>query len=194
MKRVNKGVSGLFLGLLIVILSGCGTSHYYMLTSASTLSNHTASLPTIGVEKVLIPEYMQKGKVAIQRSTNEIVYLEDSYWAGDLSILLTQEAIRTVQKSFNHPGVYAYPWDFSKQPGVKIKISINRFISYGGFVYLDAHYTINDLRTDQRYSRLFSAKVPTGKKAENVTAAMSSAYGKLTATLSQELHRRYQKR
>ncbi len=191
MKRVHKYASGLLMGLLLVIFNGCGTSRYYMLTSSSAVSSHTASLPTIGVEKVLIPEYMQKGKVAIQRSINEIVYLENSYWAGDLSILLTQEAIRAVQKSFNHPGVYAYPWDFSKQPGIKIKISINRFIADGGFVSLDAHYTINDLQRGKRYSRLFGTKVPIGEKTEDIVAGMSSAYEKLTAAIVQDLYRKF---
>ncbi len=191
MKRVCDYKYGLILAILMMIFSGCGPRHYYMLSSAPTYLNYSASLPTIGVEKVLIPEYMQNGKVAIQRSDNEIVYLEDSNWAGDLSALLTQETISVLQKSFKHPDVYAYPWDFSKQPEIKIKIMINRFIAKGGFVYIDANYTIKNLRSKKSYSRLFRERIPAAADPASIVAGMSGAYGKLTNSLIQDLNQRF---
>ncbi len=180
-------------GLMILMLSGCvGSTQYYMLgSSTSTKKHYTKSLPVIGVEKISLPEYMLRGEVATQLSPTQIHYSTSDEWVEDMEDSLTQQMIVTIQKSFDHPNVYAYPWGLSKQAGIKIKIAINKFISYGDFVYLDATWKINDLRRGKEYSRLFSAKVPSGRDTASVVAGMNVAFGKMSVALMKDLNSRF---
>ncbi len=181
------------MSLMLLVLSGCvGSTHYYMLTGPTAIGKHyTKHLPVIGIEKISLPEYMLRGEVATQLSSTQIHYSASDEWVEDMEDSLTQQLIAAIQKSFNHPNVYAYPWGLSKQAGIKIKISISRFISYGDFVYLDATWKINDLRRGKEYSRLFSVKVPSGKDTASVVAGMNVAFGRLAQGIVGDLNRRF---
>lgn len=180
------------IGLMLLALSGCGSTHYFMLTGPTAIERHYAKrLPVIGVEKISLPEYMLRGEVATQLSPTQIHYSASDEWVEDMEDSLTQQLIAAIQKSFNHPNVYAYPWGLSKQAGIKVKISISKFISYGDFVYLDATWKINDLRRGREYNRLFSVKVPSGKNTAAVVASMNKAFGKLAQGVVSDLNHRF---
>lgn len=181
------------MGSILLALSGCvGSTHYFMLTGPTAIERHYAKqLPVIGVEKISLPEYMLRGEVATQLSPTQIHYSPSDEWVEDMEDSLTQQMIAAIQKSFNHPKVYAYPWGLSKQAGIKIKVSISRFISYGDFVYLDATWKINDLQKGKERSRLFSTKVPSGKDTASVVAGMNKAFGKLAQGVASDLNKRF---
>ena len=191
MKRNMVVYKKIMIGLMLLILSGCGSTHYFMLTGPTVTKKHyNKRLPVIGVEKISLPEYMVRGEVATQLSPTQIHYSASDEWVEDMEDSLTQQLIATIQKSFNHPSVYAYPWGLSKQAAIKIKISISRFIAYGDFVYLDATWKINDLKNGKEHSRLFSVKVPSGKDTASVVAGMNQAFGKLSETIMKDLNHR----
>jgi len=193
MRRIAIPYRMVTMGLLLLTLSGCvGSTHYFMLTGPTVTERHYMKrLPVIGVEKISLPEYMKRGEVAIQLSPTQIHYSASDEWVEDMEDSLTQQLITAIQKSFNHPNVYAYPWGLSRQAGIKIKISVNKFISYGDFVYLDATWKINDLQRGKRYSRLFSVKVPSGRDTASVVAGMNKAFGKLTQGITSDLNHRF---
>lgn len=193
MRRITILYRTITIGLMLLALSGCvGSTHYFMLTEPTAIERHYAKrLPVIGVEKISLPEYMKRGEVAIQLSPTQIHYSASDEWVEDMEDSLTEQLITAIQKSFNHPNVYAYPWGLSQQAGIKIKISISRFISYGDFVYLDATWKINDLQRGKQYSRLFSIKVPSGKDTASVVAGMNKAFGKLAQGVVSDTDRRF---
>ncbi len=179
-------------GVVLLMLVGCGPANYYMLTGSTNVQpRHSKHLPVVGVETISLPEYMQQGKVAIQLSPTQISYSDSGKWAEDMEGSLTKQLISTIQKSFNHPNVYAYPWGLSKQAGLKIKVTISKFIAYGDNVYLDANWEISDLKIGKQYSRLFSVKVPCGKETASVVAAMNVAFGKLSQRVVSDLNRKF---
>ena len=191
MRNITISYKKMMAGLMLLVLSGCGSTHYFMLTGPTVTEKHyNKHLPVIGVEKISLPEYMVRGEVATQLSPTQIHYSALDEWVEDMEDSLTQQLIAAIQKSFNHPSVYAYPWGLSKQAGIKIKISISRFIAYGDFVYLDATWKINDLQRGKEYSRLFSVKVPGGKNTASVVAGMNKAFGKLSETIIKDLNHR----
>ncbi|HIC78204.1 MAG TPA: hypothetical protein EYP02_03375, partial [Sulfurovum sp.] len=97
--------------LLILLLSGCMSGQYYVLSNASTPSKTYAyKSERIGVEKVTVPEYLFKRELAVAKSSSQVVFLSDGTWAEDLNAGLTQRLISFLQKKFNQPHVYAYPW------------------------------------------------------------------------------------
>ncbi|MEA3419136.1 MAG: PqiC family protein [Campylobacterota bacterium] len=183
----------IIMSLTFLALAGCfGPSNYFMLTGPTHIEAYqTKRLPTIGVEQITIPEYMQQGKIAVQLSPTQINYSDSSVWAEEMDASLTKQLISVIQKSFNHPNVYAYPWDLSQQAGVKIKVSISKFIAYGDNVYLDANWEILDLKRGRRYSRLFSTKVPSGKDTASVVASMNAAFEELSESIVREIARKF---
>ena len=186
-------IKKILISLAILVFTGCfGPSSYYMLTAPSHIEAYRSKrLPTIGVEKISVPEYMQQGKIAVQLSPTQISYSDSSEWAEEMDSSLTKQLISVLQKSFNHPNVYAYPWDLSQQAGMKVKVSINRFIAYGNAVYLDASWEILDIKRGRRYSRLFGTRVPSGRDTASVVASMNVAFEKLSQSIVREIARRY---
>jgi len=175
--------------ILLLLSVGCGaTSSYFVIAQPTTTpKHHTKSLPTIGVEKISLPEYLQQSKVAIQLSPTQLSYKGGDTWAGDMETSLTNELISTIQRSFDHPYVYAYPWNLSKQAGIKVKVTISRFIAYDSSVYLDANWEIYDLQTQKSNSRLFSITVATLSDTPSIVASMSKAFEKLSITIIDEI-------
>jgi len=193
MRKITALPKMVLVGLVLLTLSGCVSStHYFMLTGPTATERHYAKqLPVVGIEKISLPEYMLRGEVAIQLSPTQIHYSASDEWVEDMEDSLTQQLIVAIQKSFNHPNVYAYPWGLSKQAGIKIKILISRFIAYGDYVYLDATWKINDLRRGKEYNRLFSVKVPSGKDTASVVAGMNKAFGKMVQGVASDLNHRF---
>jgi len=174
---------------LIVLLSlnGCISSskNYYVLSMASHPSVvYTKKNNVIGVEKIIVPGYLYKREIAIAKSSNQITLLGDALWGEDLDSGLTQRLISFLQKKFNQPNVYAYPWDIERQPNVKVGVQITRFIAQGDKVYLDANWELTQLGTHKRKARLFSIAAPTGSDASSIVDAMDRAFGQLEETIA----------
>jgi cholesterol transport system auxiliary component len=97
---------------------------------------------------------------------------------------LTRRLIAFLQKKFQHPGVYAYPWGTDSQPDIKINVQVTRFIAQEGTVYLDASWEAREMRTDKRVLKLFSTTVPTKEDAGSIVDAMDSAFAQLEAEVA----------
>ena len=163
-----------------LLLSGCLSSNYYVLSTASTpTQTYNDSQMIIGVEKVTVPEYLFKREIAVAESSSKIRLLSNASWAEDLDAGLTQRLIRFLQKKFHAPNVYQYPWGVDKQPMKKVKVQISRFIAQGDKVYLDANWEVENMRTGRSKARLFSTTVGTSADASDIVSAMDRAFGEL---------------
>jgi cholesterol transport system auxiliary component len=130
----------------------------------------------IGVEKVTVPGYLYKRDIAVAESSSQITLLGTAQWGEDLDSGLTNRLIGYLQKKFNQPDVYTYPWGINKQPDIKVSVQITRFIAQGKFVYLDATWSIENVKTKQHKSRLYSARVPTKSDVQSIVHAMDAAF------------------
>jgi len=188
--KIKIRYSRLFLIALLLILNGCGSSKYFMLTEPQSVNRHyNHRLEVVGVEKISLPEYMKQGKVAKQISSTQIDYLNDANWLEDMEESLTKRLIVTIQKGFNTPSVYAYPWGLSKQSNIKVQVRINKFIAYGDSVYLDANYEITHLKSDKKYSKLFNTKVSTKDDTPSIVSSMNIAFSRLSKSITDGLNR-----
>ena len=173
-------------------LNGCLSSskNYYILSMASHPSVvYAKKSNVIGVEKIIVPGYLYKREIAVAKSSNQITLLGNALWGEDLDSGLTQRLISFLQKKFNQPNVYAYPWDIERQPNVKVSVQITRFIAQGDKVYLDANWEVTQLVTHKRKSRLFSIAVPTGSDASSIVNAMDRAFGELEEKVAKDIKR-----
>ena len=175
--------------LLILFFSGCtGSSGYYILSNASEPVEHFSSQQnSIGVEKITVPEYLFKREIAVASSSHRIIFLSNAEWGEDLDDGLTRRLISYLQKSFQQPRIYAYPWGTSSQPVLKIKVNITRFIAQNNRVYLDANWIIENMRTGVKRTKLFSTSVVTKKDPESIVASMDEAFRELETSIVQAL-------
>lgn len=170
-----------FILIILLSMNGCISSRsYYVL---SNTPSPTVIYPNkhrvIAVEKVTVPEYLYKREIAVAKTSSQIELLSGAVWGEDLDAGLTRRLISFLQKKFNQPSVYAYPWGVRRQPSVIVKVNIARFIALGDKVYLDANWEVTQPRTKKRTARLFSTSVPTGSDANSIVDAMDRAFGQL---------------
>lgn len=179
-------IKTLFMFILLLGFSGCVTStNYYVLSIAPQPNTHYANKNrSIGVKKVTIPDYLYKREIAVAKTSSQITLLRGAVWGEDLDAGLTQRVISFLQKKFQQPSVYAYPWDLDREPSVKVSMDITRFIAQGDKVYLDANWEAVHVRTHKRKAKLFSTVVTTGSDAASIVEAMNRAFGQLEEDLA----------
>lgn len=180
--------SKILLLLIFLSLHGCISSHYYILSTPSTpKKSYTQKQMRLGVEKVTLPKYLFKREIAIAKSNQEIVFLSNGTWAEDLEEGLTLRLIGFLQKKFNQPNIYTYPWGSTIQPRRTIHLTISRFIAQNNKVFLDASWEIHHLKTEQHTSKLFSISLPTNMDTPDIIATMHHAFSHLEKKVSESL-------
>jgi cholesterol transport system auxiliary component len=173
-------------------LNGClsGLSSYYVLSvSSQPASVYKTSDMVIGVEKITVPGYLYKRDIAIAQSNSQITLLGNAQWGEDLDAGLTNRLIGFLQKKFNQPNVYAYPWGINHQPNLKVSVQVTRFIAQGDKVYLDATWSIENMKTKRRKARLFSINVPTKNDTQSIVSSMDSAFAQFEETVAMGIKR-----
>jgi len=172
-------------GLLGLTACVSTQSNYYVLSVASEPTVHYANKGrVIGVEKVTVPAYLYKRELAIAKSSSQIVLLDNAVWGEDLDMGLSARLIGFLQKKFNQPNVYQYPWGMDHQPTIKVSVHVTRFIAQGEKVYLDATWNIENMKTKRREARLFSTTVPTSSDTKHIVSAMDRAFSKFEETIA----------
>jgi cholesterol transport system auxiliary component len=173
----------------MLLLGGCFSSHFYVLSNPSpsihSVKNHIQS---IGVERVRVPKYLFKREIAIAKSQSEILFLSNASWAEDMDEGLTKRLIAFLQKKFQQPSVYLYPWDTDSQPQLKLSLNITHFIAYNNHISLDASYTIENMKTGKKVARLFSTTLPTTMESSTIVSTMDKAFYRLEEAIAKTLH------
>jgi len=176
--------------IVLFVLNGClsGSSSYYVLSIASQPEKiYPSSKMLIGVEKVTVPDYLNKRDIVIAESKSKIKLLNNAHWGEDLDEGLTSRLISFLQKKFNQPNVYAYPWGVDNTPTLKVKVDIRRFIAQDKYVYLDASFRVVNMKTHFQKAKLFHTAVPTQKDANSIVSSMDTAFTKLEEAIVKEL-------
>jgi len=171
----------------LFVLNGClsSSSNYYVLSVASQPSvTYKNRHHVIGVEKITVPGYLYKRDIAIAQSSSQITLLGDALWGEDLDAGLTNRLIGYLQKKFNQPDVYTYPWGTTTQPEIKVSVHISRFIAQGSHVYLDATWSLENLKTKKRKARLFTTLVPTQTDTKSIVSAMDKAFSQFEESVA----------
>ncbi|UFH58262.1 PqiC family protein [Sulfurovum mangrovi] len=176
------------MSLLVLLMAGCATkSHYYVLSTATQPAHVSPSTKTIGVAQVILPSYMDKRKLTVARTGNQIAQLDSAVWAEDLDIGLTERLISFLQKKFEQPNVFAYPWGVDRQPDMKVKLQINRFLAQGDTVYLDANYLLIDLKRHTSHAYLFNTALKTSSEPSAIVNTMDRAFGELEEDIAEKI-------
>ncbi len=171
-------------------LQGClstNSSYYILSVSPQPENTYRHINGDIGVEKITIPSYLYKREIAIAKSNSQITLLGGAVWGEDLDTGLTKRLISFLQKKFNQPNIYAYPWGVDRQPVIKVKVDVTRFIAYGDKVYLDANWEVEHIKTQKRKARLFSTTVTTKSDADSIVSSMNEAFSQLEKKIAMDV-------
>lgn len=177
---------------MLLMISGCSVrSHYFVLSNPSpTPKVEKLKAIRIGVEKVEIPAYLMKREIAVFGSSSEVDYLHGSVWAEDLDAGITRRLIAYLQKRFDQPHIYAYPWEMEREPEIKVKVNLSKFIVQQSRVCLDASWEIRDHTSGKSLARLFHKEVPVERtSAEGIVTAMDRALGYLEEDIAKGMLR-----
>lgn len=143
----------------------------------------------IGVDKVTVPGYMEESQIATQKEGTQISYREE-IWAVPTPKALTNTLIQSLQKKFSNPNVFLFPWDVEKEGGVRVKVTVNRFIYHQGRVSLEASYYIKRIGSSRKQSYLFNTALASGADTASIVETMGRAFGKLTEEIGERISRR----
>ena len=186
-----KKIKILFTFMLLFGFSGCViSSNYYVLSiPPQPTSVYDNKSRIIGVKKVTVPEYLYKREIAVAKTSSQISLLSGAVWGEDLDAGLTHRLISFLQKKFQQPSVYAYPWGVDRQPSLIVNVDITRFIAQGDKVYLDANWEVMKVSTHKRTAKLFSTAVSTHSDAASIVNAMDRAFGQLEEDVARGLNK-----
>jgi cholesterol transport system auxiliary component len=154
--------------LAILLLSGCGSSSYYVLSDIHPQYSYKTSHISIGVEDVEVPRYLFKRELAIATTTNKIEFNPHAKWAEDMDDALTRRVVGSLQQKFQNPNIDKYPWGLDSIPRVVLHINITKFIAKGDIVYLNASYRITDTKTNKTKAYLYNKTLHINSTNANV--------------------------
>jgi len=173
-------------GIVLFIVVGCGiTPKQYLISverPTTSKSNHTQ----IGIDKIIVPGYMEESKIAIKKSGEEIEY-RNGIWAVPVSKALTQALIRSLQQRQSNPNIHLYPWDIERERGKRVKVTISEFIYKDGAVTLEATYFIKRIGSNHKKSYMFTTRVNSDSSTAAIVEAMSRAFSRLVGELGSRL-------
>jgi len=173
--------------LLLFIISGCSSKEYYTLGDTSNIISEQHDKQIIAITKVEVPKYLKDNAIVKQISPYKVVRLKNSNWLTPMQKRLTNVFINYLQKSLNNPNIYLYPWENKKETNKKITLKIKRFIAYKNNVILEASYQIDNIKTKNYTTKLFSTKVSSSEETEEMIEAMEKAYFKLIQKITKDI-------
>lgn len=182
----------IILGLIMIFSVSCSSSQkgLYVLSVAKTPeTKYKPKSKDIGVEEIIIPKYLARKEISAAKDHNQVFLLNGVMWAEDLSTGLTNRLISFLQKKFQQPTIYQYPWDNSKSNGIKVKVQITRFTAQENNVHLEANWEISDLYSDKRITKLFNTAVSAETNPDSIVKAMDTAFGRLETRIAKGVRR-----
>jgi uncharacterized lipoprotein YmbA len=184
----------IFALFLVWFVVGCGGSmQQYMLSTPTRISavGHLRHVQ-IGVDKIGIPAYLSGNKIPVQSAAGELTYCDSAIWASAPEKGLTEHMIAYLQKRFVTPAVYRYPWDIERKQGVRLKVTLSRFVyvEAKNAVELEASLFVEPLQGTRRLARLFRTSVPVHKgETPLIVGAMNRAFDELAEAAARMIGR-----
>jgi uncharacterized lipoprotein YmbA len=171
----------------LLLIEGCSSKRYYTFGNTSSIEAKEEYNGSIAVEKVGLPKYLKDNTLVRQVTPYQVELIKDTNWLTPMPKHLTNVLISYLQKSLNNPNVHLYPWESDKETQKRLSVKIKRFISYNNEVILDASYQIDNLKTKQKDTKLFTTRIKASSSIESIVEAMEEAYFELSEEIKNEI-------
>ncbi|NKQ40275.1 MAG: hypothetical protein HF962_01740 [Sulfurovum sp.] len=174
--------------IVVFILLGCtvASKQYLLSVDSKNISKKSPRNIQIGVDKVAVPGYMEESQIATQKAGGEISYRSE-IWAVPTPKALTSTLIGALQKKFSNPNVHLFPWDIERERGIRVKVTINRFIYGDGSVYLEATYFIKRIGSKSKRSYIFNTQISSRDDSASIVQSMGIVFGKLVEEIGRKI-------
>jgi uncharacterized lipoprotein YmbA len=187
--------------LLLVILTGCASSppsKFYQLNPVQNQMASIADVPSsrnvvIAVGPVRIPDYLDRPQIVTRSGKNELKLSEFDRWAGSLEADISRVLVENISSFLAADGLSVVRW--TPYPGsgapasYQIEVLVDRFEgTLGDSVPLKAQWRVFASDGSLLLSKESRLKEPmSGSSYDALVAAMSSALGKLSLAIAEEL-------
>lgn len=141
--------------LLLALFSLCACQHsprkeYFALSASAAdfaLSEQTPVNRIVGVGPISIPEYVQHNKIAYWKTPQQLILLDNYYWAEPLERGITRVLALELQASQHDWRVMQFPWPGKQHPDYSLRLDIQRLDAFADQAILEAHVDWIDMQT-----------------------------------------------
>jgi uncharacterized protein len=175
-------VKKILLIFILVASSACQHSprkEYFALSAIASdtgITELTAVNQVIGVGPVIIPEYLQHNKISYWKTPQQLILMENHYWAEPLERGITR--VLTLQLQAKHPywRVMQFPWLNHQRPQYSLKIDIQRLDAFADHAVLEATIDWIDVRTK---AVINSQRIKSRQDSSANSAAIAQTFSEL---------------
>jgi len=203
MRRILSGQRARFsLLLVVVILTACASSQASKFYQLNPVPNQTTPVShlsashniVIAIGPVGIPDYLDRPQIVTRSGKNELKLSEFDRWAGSLEADISRVLVENISNFFAGDGLSVVRWrsyeDSRRVPAsLRIEVLVDRFEgTLGHSVLLKAQWRVFASDGSLLLSKESRLTEPmSGSSYDALVAAMSSALGKLSLAISEEL-------
>ncbi|WP_039913296.1 PqiC family protein [Cellvibrio mixtus] len=133
--------------LVVITLAICACQNsprreYFALSASEADFNITAQTPVnqfVGIGPVIIPEYLQQNKIGYWKTPQQLILLDNHYWAEPLERGITRVLALELQAAHTDWRVLQFPWPNNQRPNYSIKIDIQRLDAFTDHLVFEAN-------------------------------------------------------
>ncbi len=188
--------------LLVVGALGCravlpksAKSDFFLLTAlepaptaAATAPAPTAAAPSVLLDRVVFPEYLDRPELVTRLASNQVQVEDLELWAEPLPASFARTMQQNLATLLKGSQVQPRPWTGPSPPDLVVSVEVRRFEkTWARRVELAAHWTIRDGsgKTERLQRETHLSYEPPGPSTRAAVASMSTA----VAALSREIAR-----
>jgi uncharacterized lipoprotein YmbA len=173
--------------LLLVLLGACGStppSNYYML-SAEAAGMPGSGGPSLGIGPVVVPEYLRRKIMVLNRDSHRLTLAEYDRWAEPLEHGIVRVLALNLAVLLETQQVQGFPWRRHSPPQFGISLQVVEMSMQGSRASLNTEWRVTEVATDktivQKINR-FNVSAGSGG-----AEALAEAYSNLLFQLSEEI-------
>lgn len=180
-----------------LLTSGCASSpqaRFYSLTATAPQATLPADMkaPSVTIASVTIPELINRPQMVVKTDGTQVELLEIQRWAEPLKTAIPLTIAENISRILGSDRVSSYPQNASYSADFKVYLDIQRFESSGGYVLLDALWTIRtpDEKPPQSGRSKFKEKIE-GSSYEAMVAAYSTGLANISNDIALALKKEW---
>ncbi|PUA26602.1 MAG: hypothetical protein B0W54_22935 [Cellvibrio sp. 79] len=138
---------------MVIALCACKSSphrEYFALSATEADFKVTEQTPVnhiIGIGPVTIPEYLHQNKISFWKTPQQLVLLDNNYWAEPLERGVIRVLALELQAAHRDWRVLQFPWANNQRPQYSLKIDIQRFDAFADHAIIEATIDWINLQT-----------------------------------------------
>jgi uncharacterized protein len=180
---------------LLTLLGACSflkphadPTKYYVLTAAPLEAPAQATPLSVGVDRITLPEYLQRPELVARRGSNELQVSEYDRWGEPLKDGFARALRQDLALRLAKDQVMQAPWEAARAPDVVVDVDVRRFERVDdAAAELHAGWSLRNGRDGTvAMRRDASLRQPLrGKDGQATAAALSEAVAALSAEIAE---------